>query len=99
MTWRITLGLLLIGMIGGCDATLDVAPSAPMPVAADLDPVAPIVYVDRFRQAPVRGGPGNLLLIAGDGFDLQDAVVSQRMVDTTAPPPHPSSIPMESTAE
>lgn len=56
------------------------------------------LYANPFRQSPVRGEPGDLLMIAGSGFSAGDTIVYRRIWDTTQPLVHPPAIPQFSNA-
>ncbi|HWW81335.1 MAG TPA: hypothetical protein VNY82_17180, partial [Steroidobacteraceae bacterium] len=49
-------------------------------------------------QSPVRGDPGDLLMLAGDGFASSDTVVYQSITDTTQLPGPPAGAPVASDA-
>ncbi len=57
----------------------------------------PQVFHTANYQAPVRGAPDDLLMIAGYGFSASDRVVYQAAGGS--PAPHPAGIPGESTAD
>jgi len=59
----------------------------------------PIPYTSPFHQSPVRGGPGDLLMIPGSGFATSDTVVYQRLTDTTLPLAPPAGVPAISDAD
>jgi hypothetical protein len=50
------------------------------------------------NESPVRGEPGDLLLLAGTGFAATDTVVYAALSDTTQALTHPASVPPTSTA-
>lgn len=58
----------------------------------------PILFSQPAYQSPVRGDPGDLLMLAGDGFASTNTVVYQALTDTTQPPGPPSSIPTTTDA-
>lgn len=58
---------------------------------------APVLLRTTSHEAPVRGGPGELLLIQGAGFQASDRVVYEA-ADTAAGVGHPASIPLTSSA-
>jgi hypothetical protein len=58
----------------------------------------PQVLHTRFYQAPVRGGPGDLLLIAGAGFEPADRVVYEALDVAHGGGAHPGAIPTANTA-
>ena len=57
----------------------------------------PQVFHTANYQAPVRGAPEDLLMIAGYGFAASDRVVYRAAGGN--PTPHPAGIPTESTAD
>jgi hypothetical protein len=59
---------------------------------------APILFSDPAHESPVRGTPGDLLLLAGSDFSTTDTVVYQQVTDTTQPPTPPLQPPGETTA-
>jgi hypothetical protein len=60
--------------------------------------VPPTIYSQPAYESPVRGDPGDLLLLAGYGFATDDTVVYQAISDTTQGLSAPSEIPATSTA-
>jgi hypothetical protein len=60
--------------------------------------VPPTIYSQPAYESPVRGDPGDLLLLAGYGFATGDTAVYQAISDTTQPLSPPSEIPTTSTA-
>lgn len=59
---------------------------------------APFLYSKPAYESPVRGDPGDLLLIPGYGLSAADVIVYKAIADTTQPPAQPSSVPTTSTA-
>src|SRR6185437_282113 len=55
---------------------------------------------NRATEGPVRGDPGDVLLLPGTGFTVPrgDLVVYAAIADTTQPPVRPASIPTRQTA-
>lgn len=54
----------------------------------------PTLYHQPFHESPVRGVPGELLMIPGNGFSANtETVVYQHVTDTTQPLVPPASIP------
>ena len=47
-------------------------------------------------QSPVRGDPGDLLLLAGDGLEATDTVAYQIIADPSAVPAPPAALPVAS---
>ena len=76
--------LVLVAASLGVTATASAAPAQ--------------VFKDPFRQSPVRGAPGDLLLIAGNGFAAGDRVAYQKLTDTNSVPAPPTTIPSPNTA-
>ena len=58
----------------------------------------PVLYSSPAYESPVRGDPGDLLLIAGSGFAVTDSVVYQALDDTTQPLVPPDGVPEISDA-
>jgi hypothetical protein len=58
----------------------------------------PTLFSQPDFESPVRGDPGDLLLLAGDGFATTDTVVYQSLGDTTQPLPTPTNVPTNNTA-
>src|SRR5262245_60465923 len=56
---------------------------------------APVLYSSPFLQSPVRGGPRDLLILAGADFAVGDRVVYKRMSDSDplTPPGVPPPLP------
>ena len=54
--------------------------------------VAPVMFSEPAHESPVRGAPGDLLLLAGDGFSATDTVVYRAVDNTTQPLVAPSSV-------
>jgi hypothetical protein len=68
-------------------------------VCANCALAAPsVLYSHPAYESPVRGDPGDLLLLAGYGFAPDDTVVYQAIGDTTQPLAPPGEIPTTSTA-
>ena len=59
----------------------------------------PTLYLQPAFQSPVRGDPGDLLLLPGFGFSASDKVVYRAIDDTTSLPQTPSDLPAVATAE
>src|ERR1700724_1393789 len=57
---------------------------------------APIIFSQPAYESPVRGDPGDLLLVPGEGFASTDTVIYQAITDTTQPLTHPARIPTKS---
>lgn len=58
---------------------------------------APILFSQPAYESPVRGAPGDLLLLAGTGFSATNTVVYQQIADTTQPLTPPAQVPASST--
>jgi hypothetical protein len=58
----------------------------------------PIIFSQMANESPVRGDPGDLLLLAGYGFAATDTVVYVAVTDTTQPLTAPVTVPSTSTA-
>ena len=58
----------------------------------------PTIFSQAAFQSPVRGDPGDLLILPGDGFTSTDTVVYRAIGDTTQPPAPPVAIPTQSDA-
>jgi len=58
---------------------------------------APILYGTPAYESPVRGEPGDLLLLPGSELDSGDTVVYAAIGDSTKPLQHPSKLPQTST--
>jgi hypothetical protein len=58
----------------------------------------PTLFSQPAYESPVRGDPGDLLLLAGYGFATDDTVVYQAIGDAAQPLAAPSEIPVTSTA-
>ena len=58
----------------------------------------PILLSQPAYQSPVRGDPGDLLMLAGDGFATTNTVVYRAITDTTRPQDPPTSTPTTSDA-
>jgi hypothetical protein len=64
---------------------------SPTPTCIASTPgAAPALYANPSYESPVRGEPGDLLLLAGTGFDASTFVIMEPVADTTQPPmlPH-----------
>jgi hypothetical protein len=61
--------------------------------------VPPTLYSQPAYQSPVRGDPGDLLLLAGNGFSADDTVVYQVLYDTTQLLTAPAGVPNTSTKD
>lgn len=59
----------------------------------------PTLYSAAAYQSPVRGDPGDLLLVPGYGFAGGDAVVYEAISDTTKPLAPPRNVPVSSSGE
>ena len=59
---------------------------------------APVLFSQSAYESPVRGAPGDLLLLAGSGFNSTDTVVYQQVTDTTQPLVPPAEVPYVATA-
>ena len=59
---------------------------------------APVIFSQPAYQSPVRGDPGDLLVVPGDGFSASDTAVYQAVGNTTRPLTPPASIPTQSDA-
>jgi hypothetical protein len=84
-----SIGLLLAGLVL-C------APRAP----AETGP--PTLYSQAAYESPVRGGPDDLLLLAGDRLDADDRIVYQAAPASEpggGTPAHPAEIPASSSPE
>ena len=57
-----------------------------------------VIFSQSAYQSPLRGDPGDLLILAGDGFAGTDTVVYQAVPNTTQVPAAPSGIPAQSNA-
>jgi hypothetical protein len=57
----------------------------------------PTLFSQPNFESPVRGDPGDLLLLAGDGFATSDTVVYQSLGDTTQPLVPPAGVPGSNT--
>ena len=66
--------------------------------AAPVGATPPVIFSQAAYQSPVRGDPGDLLILAGDGFSATDTVVYQAIGNTTQTPAAPSAIPIQSDA-
>ena len=58
----------------------------------------PAIFSQPAYQSPVRGDPGDLLILPGDGFAGTDTVVYQVVGDTTQPLTPPTAVPTQSSA-
>ena len=58
----------------------------------------PAVFSQPGYQSPVRGDPGDLLILPGDGFSASDTVVYQAIPDTTQALTPPATVPTQSDA-
>ena len=58
----------------------------------------PTLFSQPAYESPVRGDPGDLLMLPGDGFSSTDTVVYQAITDTTQPLTPPPAIPTASDA-
>ena len=58
----------------------------------------PAVFSQPGYQSPVRGDPGDLLILPGDGFSASDTVVYQAIPDTTQALTAPATVPTQSDA-
>jgi hypothetical protein len=58
----------------------------------------PIIFSQPAYQGPVRGDPGDLLMLPGGGFAATDTVVYQAVGATTQPLLPPAAIPTQSNA-
>jgi hypothetical protein len=68
-------------------------------VAASADSsTPPVLYTNPLYESPVRGDPGDVLLIAGTNFATGAVVVYQAVADTTAALSSPSTIPTGQSA-
>jgi hypothetical protein len=56
----------------------------------------PTIFNQPAYESPVRGDPGDLLMLPGDGFATTDTVVYQALTDTTQPLAAPTAIPTTS---
>ena len=72
--------------------------AAALTLVAGTASAAPRLYTKPFYQSPVRGGPDDLLLLAGDGLSAEDVVVYLALNDTTIAPLPPAEVPATSTA-
>jgi hypothetical protein len=63
-----------------------------------IQPLAATLYSNSRYQSPVRGEPGDVLLLAGSNTVGTTQVVYQAIFDTTAPLVHPISVPVTNTA-
>src|SRR5271166_3941305 len=68
-------------------------------LAGGAQATAPRLYHQPGYESPLRGDPDDLLLLAGDGFSVDDVVVYQAIADTTKPAARPRSAPSQSTPE
>ena len=57
-----------------------------------------VIFSQAAYQSPVRGDPGDLLMLAGDGFAGTDTVVYQAVTNTMRAPAAPAAIPTQSSA-
>ena len=97
------ISLLIIGV--SCQGESD-APGALDGPVASVSAAASVataqLYSNPQYQSPVRGDPGDVLLIPGTNFlppgTTWSAVVYQALTDTTLAPVHPASIPTGQTA-
>jgi hypothetical protein len=58
---------------------------------------APTLFTQPAYESPVRGAPGDLLLLAGYAFSTTDTVVYQQISDTTRTLAPPAQVPHETT--
>jgi len=58
----------------------------------------PTLFSQPAYQSPVRGDPGDLLMLAGGGVAATDTVVYVSLSDTTSALTHPTSVPTNATA-
>jgi len=59
---------------------------------------APVIFSQSAYESPVRGAPGDLLMLAGSGFTSSDTIVYQQVTDTTQPLVPPDLVPYTATA-
>jgi hypothetical protein len=67
-------------------------------LAAPVQAAAPVLYNQPAYESPVRGDPDDLLLLSGSGLSGADTVVYQAIANSTSPPGHPASIPLQTSA-
>ena len=58
----------------------------------------PVIFSQPAYQSPVRGDPGDLLILPGDGFSANDTAVYQAVGNTPQPPAPPAALPTQSDA-
>lgn len=97
-----SLAVLVLGV--SCRGEQE-GPAEPVAAARAADSPAPATLYSVLQngnvatEGPVRGDPGDVLLLPGAGFaSYGNAVVYQAISDTTAPPVHPTSVPTGQTA-
>jgi hypothetical protein len=61
--------------------------------------IGPVIYSTPSQGSPVRGAPGELLLIAGDGLSSRMVVYYKRVNGTEMPAPPSAPLPTTPTAE
>jgi hypothetical protein len=84
--WRVWFLTLLAGGLG-CQN------SAPSSATASVNSSGgPQLYADPSHESPVRGDPGDVVMLGGAGFTSDTVVVYQALGDTTQTPV-PSSVP------
>jgi hypothetical protein len=63
-----------------------------------LGAAPPVIFSQPAYQSPVRGDPGDLLILAGDGFAAGDTAVYHAVHNTTQPPAPPAALPAQADA-
>lgn len=85
--------VLWLGLMLGCDATADIASRT----EAAEPSLPPILHDEAFHSAPVRGDPGDVLLLPGDRLRADAVVVYQEATDV-GPLSPPAGIPTSNTS-
>lgn len=80
--------------------TCDPVSGCSNPVLSSCLAPGPRLYADSQHQSPVRGDPGEILLLAGTNFDLATTfVVYMAVSDPTVAPSPPSPLPSSQSSE
>ncbi len=85
-----TVAALALGVAGTSTAAERSVGAASAPICASPKP---LLYHNPQYQSPVRGDPGDVLLIPGVDFTPQTLVVYQGISDTTQPLVQPGTLP------
>lgn len=60
-----------------------------------LSAAPPVIFSQPAYQSPVRGDPGDLLILPGDGFSATDTAIYQAVGNTTQLPAPPAVLPVQ----